>query len=55
MICDCNLKWMVKWIVKSRLDRRLFIKGICEEFFKLRDKIIVSVNKKEMICGKVFI
>ncbi|PFX28381.1 putative G-protein coupled receptor 125 [Stylophora pistillata] len=48
LICDCNLKWMVKWIA----NRKKSVKGTCEEPFKLRDKKISSVNKKEMKCGE---
>ena len=53
LICDCNLKWMIKWManLKSR-GKNLSVLGRCELPFAVKDKKIVDLTKKEMVCGK---
>ena len=53
LICDCNLKWMIKWMANMKSKgRSLSVLGRCELPFAVKDKKIVDLNKKEMVCGK---
>lgn len=51
LICDCNLKWMVKWLanLKSK-SQGLFVFGRCKHPFSVKEKKIELLNKKEMVC-----
>lgn len=55
LICDCNLKWIIKWIanLKNRgTGKTPSVLGRCEHPFAVKDKKIVDLSRKEMVCGK---
>lgn len=49
LICDCNLKWMLKW---GKRSKRPSVRGRCQYPFAVRDKKIEQVDRNDMICGK---
>ena len=49
IICDCNLKWMVKWM--ANLGRRLSILGRCEYPLAFKGTKIAHLTRKETVCG----
>ena len=53
LICDCNLKWMIKWMANMKSKgRNLSVLGRCEFPFAVKGEKIMDLNKKEMVCGK---
>ena len=52
LICDCNLKWLVKWINGGK---EMNVQGRCDRPYRVKDDKITELNKKEMVCGKKLI